>query len=229
MIDIPEKELSGKSQKWIALIFGILGVVTGCFYHDTLTTTEFWFNPLWFLHDADKFIFSMPGLNHGIISIALLAPLYIRKILSYRNISIASLLLFISNVYLFSTWVQLAMGFRESTSNTFITVGLISAIMLSWLGMRSISGFCWIIVVFLCAYNMVNGSEMLAAWGIIFLIVSVVSIWFQTKMPLDEYFSALRGEFLAVSDSKLSKSIKENIQASASNSKSLIEKGVGKI
>ncbi len=228
MIDISEKELSGKSQKWIALLFGILGFVTGSFYYDTVTTAEFWLNPVWFLHDEDKLIFSIPGLTHGIIAIALLAPLYIRKILKYRNISIISLLLLISNVYLFSTWTQFAMGFKESFANTFISMGLISAIMLSWLGMRSISGFCWLIVVLLCAYNMVSGAEMLAAWGIIFLICSTVSIWFQTKMPLDEYFAALKGEFVAASHSTLAESMRENIQSSTSDTKSFVKKRISK-
>ena len=229
MIDISEKMLSGKSQKWIALLFGILGFVTGNFYHDTLTTTELWFNPVWFLHDEDKYLFSIPGLTHGVIAIAMLAPLYIRKILKYRNISIISLVLLVSNLYLFSTWVQVAMGFQKNFTNKIVTMGLISAIMLSWLGMRSISGFCWLIVVLLCVYNMVNGAEMLGAWGIIFLICSIVSIWFQTKMPLDEYFSALKGEFVTASHSTLAESMRENIQTSTSNAKNFAQKETGKI
>ena len=86
IVDIPENEISSKKQKWLALLFGIIGFATGNLYYDTLTTTEFWFNPLFFLHDEDKLRFAIPGLTHGIIALALLAPLYIRKILNYRNI-----------------------------------------------------------------------------------------------------------------------------------------------
>ena len=225
MVDIPENEISGKGQKWVALLSGIVGFVAGNFYYDTLTTAEFLFNPLWFLHNENKLIFSMPGLIHGIIAMALLAPLYIRRILRYRNISIISLLLFVSNVYLFSTWIQLAMGFKVSFTNTFVSMGLVAAIALSWLGMRSISGFCWMIVVFLCMYNMLSGSEMLASWGVFFLVCSVVSIWFQTKLPLDEYFSVLKGEFLAASNSQLSQSVRENSLSAFSSCKGFFKGG----
>jgi hypothetical protein len=217
MIDIPENELSSKTQKWIALIAGVLGFIAGSFYYDTLTTSEFWLDPLWFLHDGDELKFSLPGLIHGLIALAMLIPLYVRRIIAYRNMSTISLLLLIVNIYLFSAWIQFATGFQGDFSNLVVNISLLAAILLGWLGMRSIAGFCWIIVVALCGYNMINGSEMLAAWGILFLVSSVVSIWFQTKMPLEDFFSAMKSEFSSATQGNLAHSVRENIQIAASS------------
>lgn len=217
MIDIPENEISTKTQKWIALIAGILGFIAGSFYYDTLTTTEFWLDPVWFLHTGKELKFSLPGLIHGLLALAMLIPLYVRRIIAYRNMSVISLLLLVVNIYLFSAWIQLATGFQEDFSNSIVNMSLMAAILLGWLGMRSIAGFCWIIVVALCGYNMLKGSEMLAAWGILFLVLSVVSIWFQTKMPLDDFFSAMKSEFSSATHSNLAQSMRENMQIAASS------------
>jgi len=216
MIDITENEVSPKAQKWIALASGVLGVIAGSLYYDTVTTTEFLFNPVWFLHSEDELGFHIPGLIHGLIALAMIIPLYVRKILAYRNMSTMSLLFLITNVYLFSAWIQLAMGVQGSFTNVIVNMSLMAAILLGWLGMRSIAGFCWVIVVILCAYNMINGAEMIAAWGIVFLLLSVISIWFQTKMPLDHFFSSMKTEFSSVSQSTLVESTRENIKYASS-------------
>lgn len=217
MIDIPENEMPNTAQKWIALFAGILGSILGCFYYDTLTTIEFWVNPLWFLHIEDQLLFKLPGLLHALIALALIIPLYIRQIIAYRNLSIMSLLCLMVNIYLFSAWIQLATGFQGDFTNWVVNMSLLSAILLGWLGMKSIAGFSWIIVVAICSYNLINGSEMLSAWGVPFLILSIISIWFQTKMPLDAFFSSLKSEFSSVSQTNIAKSIKENIQVATSS------------
>lgn len=215
MIDISEKELSSKTQKWIALICGIIAVIFGNFFSEAVTTTELLFNPVWFLPKAPRFL--LPNLIHFLISIAMLTPLYIRQILKYRNISLISILFLISNLYLFATWVQVAMGFTGSFTNIIISMGLIIAIILSWVGMRSIAGFSWIILIILCAYNIINNAERLAHWGGLFLIFSIISIWIQTKMPLDEFFSVFKNEFMLNENSEFRQSVKEDIKSSTSN------------
>ena len=216
VIDFSEKEFSQKAQKWFAFILGLIAIASGLFYYETLTWTERLFNPLWFLHDEDRLIFSLPGLTHGIVALFLLAPLYIRKMLKYRNVSPVSVVFLVTNVFLFASWAQLAMGFKEGFSNTIVTMGILAAILLSWLGIRAVSGFCWLIVVFLCGYNMVNGAEMLSHWGIVFLVCSIISIWLQTKVPLDAFFSMLKNDFAADSIGPYAESIKDDIRTSIS-------------
>lgn len=217
MIDLSDTEIPKEKQKLIALVTGVLAFIAGCLFYEKLTFTNMMLDPVWFLHDENGLVFKIPGLIHGVIATIILAPLYIRKIIAYRNISIISLILLITNVYLFSAWAQLATGFQDDFNNSVINMSLIAAILLGWLGMKSIAGFCWIIVVALGAYNMVDSSEMLAAWGVLFLVLSIVSMWFQTKMPLDSFFSSMKSEFISATDSELSHTVKNNIATATSN------------
>ncbi|MDN2655401.1 hypothetical protein OW493_02935 [Cobetia sp. 14N.309.X.WAT.E.A4] len=216
MIKLSESELSNNHQKLIALTSGILAFLLGCFYYDTLTTAELLFNPVFFLKLDNKLVFNIPGLIHGLIALGMLVPLYLRKIIAYRNMSIASILFFVINLYLFSAWIQLAVGVEGDFSNTIINIGLMSALLLGWLGIRAIAGYCWIIIVLLCGYNMLNSSEMLAAWGLLFLVLSVISVWFQTKMALDDFFLTMKSEFSNLHESNIAMSAKDSMQAGAS-------------
>jgi len=211
MIDLSDTEISKEKQRLIALVTGVLAFIAGCLFYDKLTFTNMMFDPFWFLHDEDRLVFKIPGLIHGIIGIIILTPLYIRKIIAYRNLSVISLLLLSNNIYLFAAWAQLATGFQDDFNNAVINMSLIAAILLGWLGMKSIAGFCWIIVVALGAYNMADSSEMLAAWGVSFLVLSIISMWFQTRMPLDSFFSSMKSDFISATDSEFAHAVKDNI------------------
>lgn len=216
MPSFPEKELSNEHQKLIALGAGVLAFLLGCFYYDQLTTAEILFNPLFFLNAQDELVFNVPGLIHGLIALGMLIPLYVRRIIAYRNMSIATILLFMVNLYLFSAWIQLAIGVQGDFSNTIVNFGLMFALLLGWLGIRSLAGYCWIIVVLLCGYNMLNSSEMLAAWGILFLALSIISVWLQTKMALDDFFMSMKSEFSNLNDASITQAARNSMQAGAS-------------
>ena len=65
------------------------------------------------------------------------------------------------------------------------TILLLLAILLSWVGMRTLSGYCWILFIIAAWEHIIKLDQAMGAWGAVFVITLVVSLLLQISSYAD--------------------------------------------
>jgi hypothetical protein len=74
------------------------------------------------------------------------------------------------------------------------TVFLGLAIVLSFIGMRSIAGIVWIVLFCMAVLRMVTISDAMGLWGVIYILSAFIGIYAQKK-DMGMVFGELKAEF----------------------------------
>ena len=220
-----ETEISSQNRRLLALLLTSLAIVLGCMYYG-LTPKEYWLNPRFFLLE-NKLRFRFPYLTHGVVGLLLCAPLYVRTILPFKSFSPYYCLTVALNIAFFAILAQLVIGPSDTIRHGWTSMILIAALLLTWLGMRSVAGFSWILVFGLATVNLIMGSQELRHWGLPFLVCAFFSLLFQAQLSPRELFQTVKLEFRGISESALSDSIRQSVQQAAETSAKVTKKGVG--
>lgn len=219
-----ENEISLQNKMLLALLFLLGAIIFGCMYYG-ISRKTYWLNPLFFLK-KDELLFRFPYLIHGVAGLLLAVPLYIRNILPFKSFSPYYLLTSSMNILFFAVMAQLIIGPSNTIRNDWISTMLIIAIVLTWLGIRSVAGLSWILVFGLATFNLVRSSYEMKHWGLPFLICALLSLLLQTQLSPKEFFKTIEIEFKGFSESKFSYSVKDSIQQAIETSKQSIKEGI---
>ena len=135
-----------------------------------------------------------PDFVSGALALAIITPLYARRIIVYPYHSVNSLLFFVVNLALTATFIQITLG--KGSVGTFPSLAaIICAVALSWLGMRAAASLAWI---GLLAFSVVSMLLSNYAWGMAgfgFIVAGFCGILLQTDMNPSKLLFEILGEY----------------------------------
>jgi hypothetical protein len=228
-----EEEISEQNRKLLILLVTVAAAIFGCLYYQS-EVGYFWKLVLgssladFLLPSSSKkevLNFKHPDLVHCLAGLVLLAPMYIRKILPWKGISPFNLLMIVLNMFWFAALAQIVLGSSETLSHTWTQTFLIAAILLTWLGIRSVAGLSWILAFGFAAYCLISASNSMKHFGLLFLVSSVLSMLLQSRLSPKEFFEDLAYEFRGISEGEYSGIVRENVHAGVEAASRAIEKG----
>jgi len=227
---INEDELCRKKKQILGLVCCLLALICGCIWylpgHEKVGKIVFILS--WpFIKNVPfpartEFVF--PGLMNGLWGLFFTTPIYLRRFIPFRNLSIYSCLSFSLNWLLFAVLAQLILGKSGVPSNSIMHILLMAGMLLSWLGMRSVAGFSWIGVVILGVFNLIRADIHLQWWGFFFLLFAVFSLLFQTEVSPLDFLSGFIEDFKGKSHSQAAEVIKDSISAAKETTSKYISK-----
>lgn len=185
------RTLKGKTRRVLSLIFlSISGILS------LLNYSKKGLLPLEIFEKSFSF---RPTLITGFLGIILISPLYLRRIFKW-NRSVYSCLFFFLTVLVSSSFIELAVGGNES--NRIMWILLSSSILLSWIGIRSIAGISWILVMIIGLFFAIDHSYIMGFSGFIYIISAFLGFLLHSGLGPGEFFYELKKEYYP--------SIKEN-------------------
>lgn len=77
---------------------------------------------------------------------------------------------------------------------------LIFGIVISWVGMRSVAGFVWIILFSVAVCKMAGDSEAFGFYGVIYILCAMISVFCQLTDLKENFISSLKRDFFSASE-----------------------------
>ncbi len=211
-----DKKLNDKNQRVLSLLFLSLAAALSFFEFTRFVEGS------WFTSDHVEKVYFAPTFISAIIAIALSTPLYLRNILKW-NTSIYSIVSLMLIMLVFASFVQLTL--LGGNDNIVMQASLIVAILLSWLGMREVSGITWIIVLGAGIYIVVSNNITMGFYGYLYIIFGFLGLILHSKLSPGELVKGLKGEY-AEGTSKVIDTVKGDIQTTSSRIGSLAKGGI---
>ena len=201
--DIP---MSIRMQKALSLVFLIIAV-----------------SMAFISYDRDGIFFSTkleisPGFISTLVAIILIAPLYARNILKW-NKSFYTLISLILFLLLFGSLVELAMGGNGLNSQV-VQYLLLSAIILSWLGMKAIAGASWLLLFPAIAVSIIENNTAMGFYGFIYVGSGFIGILLHSELNPANLVKGIKDEFSNSED--VQNAIKSDINKTVNTIKSVI-------
>ncbi len=193
------EELKGHNQRFLSLVFLFISGVM-CF-GEYVQINNYWF---------DSSVTFSPGFISTIFAIFLISPLYLRNILKW-NKSIYSIVSAILILLVFASFIELAKG-GDGWDNTIIKFGLLGTVLLSWLGMRAVSGIGWILVIVIAIYSLLLNEVAMGFFGFIYICFGFLGLVLHSELNPGALYKELSTEFKGVT-SPVMETAKENIKA----------------
>lgn len=176
---------------------------------------SFWLAPWYDRWFFDKSIsFNFPGKTNGIVGLILCMPLYVRGFIEFKHISIYRCVVFLLNWLLCATICQIILGKENSTVNDATAFCLFGGILLTWLGIRSVAGFCWLFFIVIALLNLTFNSDLPGPTGFLFLACGFFSLMFQLDLVPAEMYYKFKEEFKGI-DPKTIETIREDVSSAA--------------
>lgn len=209
---VSEKEISHSWKKGLGLICTILAIIFGCLWYvkdgwGTFFTVMNW---PWGGNWADrmfsnnlKFMFPQ-GLTNPLLGLLMCFPLYLRGFISFKAISFYTYLSFVLNFLLCTVIVQIIFGANETFTHNTMSTFFIVSLTISWLGMRTIAGFGWLIVFVLAVLHIIGADYHLKQFGFFFILFTFSSLLFQSEFTPKNLFGKIISEFRGLKDENLS-------------------------
>jgi len=177
-----DNKLEGSKLRLASLVFlSIAGLM--CF-GEYVKINNWWF---------DHTLTFKPGFIAAIIAIFLVSPLYLRGILKWSG-GTYSIISGILILLVFASFVQLALG-GNGLKNQMIMGGMIISILLTWLGMRAISGISWIMVIGLAVYSMIINDSAMGFYGFIYIGSAFFGLVLHSELNPGVLFKEVKSEF----------------------------------
>ena len=136
-----------------------------------------------------------PDFLSGALALAIVTPLYARRILPYPAHSLNSVLFLAVNMSLAATFIQIILGKGTGMSTVPALVVISCAISLSWLGMRSAASIAWLVLL---AFGVISSVLSNYAWGLAgfaFVVCGFSGILLQTDLDPGQFVDELAGEY----------------------------------
>ena len=95
-------------------------------------------------------------------------------------------------------------GFLKNNQSTFLLIGIV----LSWVGMRTVSGYCWILFIIAAWNNLRILDKAMGMWGAVYIITLAISLLLQITnyVKLSDLLADFKGDLV-----KYSPTVKDNI------------------
>lgn len=143
-------------------------------------------------HKAEAVTFR-PGVNEALVALALIAPLYLRGILKWRA-TIYSIVSLVLISFVVAMLVAIAMG-NGRGQTSYVLAALVTAVGLSWLGMRSIAGLAWLFVLGAGVYSLHTSSITMGVAGFAFVISSFLGLVLHSDLNPGELWHGMMLEY----------------------------------
>lgn len=190
---VDDTPMSSKTQKALSIVFLIISV----------SMAFMTYSKEGMLFDTKLEIF--PGFISTLVAIVLIAPLYARNILKW-NKSLYTLISLILFLLLFGSLVELAMGGNGLNSQV-VQYLLLSAVILSWLGMKAIAGGSWLLLFPAIAISIIHNNTAMGFYGFIYVASGFIGILLHSELNPANLVKGLKEEF----------SVHESVQAQIKN------------
>ena len=190
---VDDTPMSSKTQKALSIVFLIISVSMAFM---TYSKEGMFF-------DTKLEIF--PGFISTLVAIVLITPLYARNILKW-NKSLYTLISLILFLLLFGSLVELAMGGNGLNSQV-VQYLLLSAVILSWLGMKAIAGGSWLLLFPAIAISIIHNNTAMGFYGFIYVASGFIGILLHSELNPANLVKGLKEEF----------SVHESVQAQIKN------------
>ncbi len=134
-----------------------------------------------------------PDFASGIVGLFLIAPLYMRGIFKWNN-SIYSIISFVLILTVFSSFINILIGDKGLGQEVRVGV-LVAAFALSWLGLRAIAGFAWIIVLVAAIFSLSKVNVSLGFYGYIYVCAGALGLILHSGLNPGELMYVLKNEY----------------------------------
>lgn len=223
-----ENEISSHNRRLLSLCFTIAAIVLGYLRYNRGSWEDLFQIMIWPISIEPKDLaFQTPGFVHALLGLLLCAPLYIRNILPFNLRSPYHYLTLGLNVWFFAVIAQLVLGLQFSFSHNLTNTIIIAALLLTWLGIRSVAGFAWIFIFGVAAYNLLKADARLSDFGIWFLLCGFFSLLFQSDLTPREMFGTFKEEFRGISRSPRLDSLRRSMKPAARTGDRLVTPAAG--
>ena len=160
-----------------------------------------------------------PGFISTLVAIILIAPLYARNILKW-NKSFYTLISLVLFLILFGSLVELAMGGHGLNSQV-VQYLLLSAIVLSWLGMKAIAGGSWLLLFPAITVSIVENNTAMGFYGFIYVACGFIGILLHSELNPANLVKGIKEEFSG--SQEIQNAIKSDVNQTVNAIKSVIE------
>lgn len=174
-----EETFSERTTKLLAILFLVVAALL-CF--GNYSGTRFYFLP-------DGYTIK-PTLISATAALAMLVPLYARNILRWSK-SIYGLIVFVLLWTVYAGIVSIALNGKSNIPEYLVA----AAALLSWLGIRGVAGFAWILAFAACIYSIINTSDHMSHWGYIFVVCTFLGCVFHSGLSPADFVRDVREEF----------------------------------
>jgi hypothetical protein len=154
-----------------------------------------------------------PEFLSGTLAIMLVAPLYLRGLLKW-NRSIFSSISFILILGVFASFLELAVFGAKSILGSVNAFLILIALALSWVGLRSIAGVSWMLVLFAGIYNILSSSLDLGFLGFVYIASAFTGLCFHSGLNPGELISSLKEEYSPVA-TRMQKRVAADVSAAS--------------
>lgn len=207
-----ENEISSRNRRLLSLFFTFAAIVLGYLRYNRGSWEDFLQEMIWPTAVApEELAFQRPGFIHALLGLLLCVPLYVRNILPFKLRSPYYYFTLGLNVCFFAVIAQLVFGLQFSFSYNLTNTIIIAALLLTWLGIRSVAGFAWIFIFGVAAYNLLNADARMSDFGIWFLLCGFFSLLFQSDLTPREMFGTFKEEFRGISRSPRLDSVRRSM------------------
>jgi hypothetical protein len=208
---VSEKEISHSWKKGLGILFTLLAIIFGCLWYvkngwGTFFSIMNWpFGQSWVDRTfSSDLTFMFPnGILNPLWGLLMCFPLYLRGFVSFKTLSIYTYISFVLNLLLFTVIAQLIFGASGTFTGNTMNTAFIASLVISWLGIRSVAGFGWLIVCILALVNLISAEYHLKHFGFFFILFTFSSLLFQTEFSPKNLFGEILAEFKGLKDEKL--------------------------
>jgi hypothetical protein len=134
-----------------------------------------------------------PDFINGLIALALVAPLYMRGLLKWKR-SLYSIISFSLILLVFASFVTMALG-GGGTNNSVIRGSLLSAVVLSWLGIRSVAGLSWLLALGTGVYSVNVNSIAMGLPGCVYVASATLGLLLHSGLHPGDLVQGLMVEY----------------------------------
>lgn len=185
-------EISPKTQKRVSLILMIIAcIIASQTYSEEIEKHLFIIFP-WTEHVSTTI---KPTPISVLCALFLITPSYLR---SNIKLTVYNIIQGTLNILFMSSFIGLIVG-GEVWSIPFINISsqaiLIFCILLSWIGMKSITGFIWIFLLILAIGRITDVDIAMGFWGVAFILCGSISLLCQLKGTNQNLLLALESDF----------------------------------
>lgn len=134
-----------------------------------------------------------PDFINGLIALTLVAPLYMRGLLKWKP-SLYSIISFSLILLVFASFVTMALG-GGGTNNGFIRGSLLTAVVLSWLGIRSVAGISWLLALGTGIYSVNANSITMGLAGFVCVASATLGLLLHSGLNPGDLVQGLMVEY----------------------------------
>lgn len=199
---VNDEEYAPGHQRLLSLVF--LAIADLLAFNSYTSTGFFW----------DSTFNLQPGAFETFIAIAMVAPLYLRGILSWKK-STYSILFFVLVTWLFGSLASLATGGKDHNVVTYLLIGTVA---LSWLGIREVAGVGWVLLLLIGGYGFLKRSADMDIFGFVYVVSGFLGLVVHGNLNPGQLLRGLKAEY-SQGSYDASRSAKEDIQAAIRRAK----------